>query len=137
MQETQARTVARIYQVRGINATASFSLPRLEWVVTLTTLGRIIETDADGDRAIAHMLDVKRWTVVDAAIYLGISEAAAATQLRRWRIASVGRQPGRGGRNLYRASDVRAAAQRRPGQGARTDLPSARRTATHKGDTTA
>lgn len=78
---------------------------------------------------------IEQWTVADVAAHLGIGEKSADKQLRRWQIAAVAREPGRGGRNLYDAAVVRQAADKRPGQGARTDLaakPSDRRTAPRK-----
>lgn len=64
----------------------------------------------------------EQWTVDDAAAYLGVAVKSADKQLRRWHVAPVGRQPGRGGRNLYDADAVRAANEARPGRGARSDL---------------
>lgn len=62
------------------------------------------------------------WTVVDVAGFLGVAVKSADTQLRRWSVAPVSRQPGRGGMNLYDPREVRRAYTARPGQGARTDL---------------
>lgn len=63
-----------------------------------------------------------RWTVDNVAAYLGVTRKSADWTLRRWQIDPVGRQPGRGGKNLYDAVAVQEAADRRPGQGARTDI---------------
>lgn len=68
-------------------------------------------------------MSTETWTVDDVAEALGIAAKSADNQLRRWGIAPVGREPGRGGRNLYPAEPIRKAiATRRPGPGARTDL---------------
>lgn len=48
------------------------------------------------------------------------SRDAARVQLRRWGIAAVGRTLD--GEKLWPAGQVRAAAENRPGRGARTDL---------------
>ena len=64
----------------------------------------------------------ERWTVDDVAAFLGVAVKSADKQLRRWHVAPVSRQPGRGGRNLYDADAVRAAVTNRAGQGARTDI---------------
>ncbi len=69
----------------------------------------------------------EQWTIAEVAAYLGVSQKSADKQLRRWQIAAVARQPGRGGMNLYDAEAVQTAKRRRPGQGARTDLSQRRR----------
>ncbi|OPC84259.1 hypothetical protein B4N89_27985 [Embleya scabrispora] len=63
------------------------------------------------------------WTLAQAAAHIraGNPDSARVT-LRRWGVKPVGRQPGRGGQNLYNAQAVRDAKANRPGQGARTDL---------------
>ena len=68
------------------------------------------------------MTAAELWTVADVADVLGIAPKSADNQLRRWGVTPVSRQPGRGGMNLYRATEVRRAIAARPGQGARTDL---------------
>ena len=72
------------------------------------------------------LANAELWTVDDAAAYLGVNVKSADKQLRRWSVAPVSRQPGRGGRNLYDAAAVRAANEARPGRGARSDLASKR-----------
>lgn len=63
------------------------------------------------------------WTLAQTAEHIGASSAKYAdTLLRRWGIKAIGRQPGRGGQNLYPAVEVMYAHATRPGQGARTDL---------------
>ncbi|MET9396271.1 hypothetical protein [Kitasatospora sp. NPDC002965] len=65
------------------------------------------------------------WTAAQVAAHLGIAPSGVATALRRLGIspAEYTRLNGRGQpRAQYRAAVVRAAAARRPGQGARTDL---------------
>jgi hypothetical protein len=61
------------------------------------------------------------WTVSVVAEYLGFTGGSATgsarRQLSRWGIAAVAREPGRGGQSLYRAAQVRAAHQARPGRG--------------------
>lgn len=57
------------------------------------------------------------WTVADAAEYLNVAVKSADGQLRRWRIAAVGRDAGRGGSNRYPASKIKRAHRTRPGQG--------------------
>lgn len=64
------------------------------------------------------------WTTAEVAEYLKVQVKTADKQLRRWGIAPTGRQPGRGGQNLYPADQVRQRHQARPGPGARTDLTS-------------
>ncbi len=64
----------------------------------------------------------KTLNTAEVADLLGITEKSADKELRRWGIVPVGREPGRGGRNLYPAAEVRKAAANRPGRGARTDL---------------
>lgn len=59
------------------------------------------------------------WTLTQVAEHLGINPNSADTQLRRWQIPAVARQPGRGGKNLYDAALVKKAAANRPGQGRR------------------
>lgn len=55
------------------------------------------------------------WTIDAVAEYLGYDIAHSADQaLRRAGVRPVGREPGRSGKNLYRASDVRSAF---PGRG--------------------
>lgn len=49
------------------------------------------------------------WTVDDVAEFAGITPRSADTELRRHDVRPVGRQPGRGGKNLYDAAEVRAA----------------------------
>lgn len=56
-------------------------------------------------------------TVTEVAEELGITEKSADNQLRKWGIAPASREPGRGGRNLYPAAEVRAAIATRPGRG--------------------
>lgn len=66
------------------------------------------------------------WTVTEVAEYLGYSgesaTGSARKQLSRWKLESVGRQPGKGGQSLYPVDQVRAAHAHRPGRGHRTDL---------------
>lgn len=61
------------------------------------------------------------WTVLEVAAFLGIEPKSADKQLRRWGVVPVSREPGRAGRNLYRADLVQSLHAARPGQGARTD----------------
>jgi hypothetical protein len=66
------------------------------------------------------------WTTVEAAEYLGASSAGSGRKtLSRLGLAPVSRQPGRGGQNLYDATEVRAAKARMPGRGndLRTRIP--------------
>lgn len=63
-----------------------------------------------------------QWSTEQVAQYLGISINGADRALKRWQISPVGREPGRGGQNLYDAGAVRDAHERRSGQGRRTDL---------------
>lgn len=65
----------------------------------------------------------EQWTVTQVAEHTGASnDKYADLLLRRWGIKATGRQPGRGGKNLYAAVEVMYAHAIRPGQGARTDL---------------
>ena len=77
--------------------------------------------------AIVERWDVDaQWTLADVTDRIEASSSKYAdTVLRRWGVKAVGRQPGRGGQNLYPAGDVIAAMNSRPGQGARTDLQDA------------
>ncbi|WP_410570553.1 hypothetical protein [Amycolatopsis sp. cmx-4-61] len=53
-----------------------------------------------------------------AAALLGVATADSANRtLRRWGVDAVGRQPGRGGENLYAEAAVRAAVADRPRRG--------------------
>ncbi|PBC71597.1 hypothetical protein BX265_6207 [Streptomyces sp. TLI_235] len=74
--------------------------------------------------AIVERWDVdEQWTLNQVADRIDASSAKYADNtLRRWGVKAVGRQPGRGGQNLYPAEDVITAMNSRPGQGARTDL---------------
>jgi hypothetical protein len=76
--------------------------------------------------AIVERWDVdEQWTLDQVADRIGASSSKYAdTTLRRWGVKAVGRQPGRGGQNLYAAEAVITAMNSRPGQGARTDLKS-------------
>lgn len=67
-------------------------------------------------------MSTKLWTITQVAQHLGVNVKSADKQLRRWGIAAVARQPGRGGSNLYDSGAVVAAHAGRPGRGARTDL---------------
>jgi hypothetical protein len=63
------------------------------------------------------------WPVRRITELLGLAgDNATGAQLRRWGIPAEGREPGRGGQNLYPADLVQAAHTHRPGRGARTDL---------------
>lgn len=55
------------------------------------------------------MTELTVWTVDDVAEFAGITPRSADTELRRQGVRPVGRQPGRGGKNLYDAAEVRAA----------------------------
>lgn len=61
-------------------------------------------------------------TTKRAAEILSLGVDSADKRLRRRGLTPVGRQPGRGGQNLWRTADVAAARAAAPGQGARTDL---------------
>lgn len=65
------------------------------------------------------------WPLTRVAAHLGVTPGSARVQMRRWGFTAVGREPGRGGENLYAADLVRAAHSHRPGRGARTDLTDA------------
>ena len=67
-------------------------------------------------------MSATEWTTAQAAEYWQVSEGRARSILADAGVEAVGREPGRRGRNLYRAADVQAVV--RPGQGARTDLAS-------------
>ncbi|MGA5820790.1 hypothetical protein ACPC54_23355 [Kitasatospora sp. NPDC094028] len=63
------------------------------------------------------------WTIEDVADRIGAGSTGSARKtLSRWDIEAIGRQPGRGGQSIYRAENVIAAMNDRPGRGARTDL---------------
>jgi hypothetical protein len=67
----------------------------------------------------------EEWDTAQVAAYLGYvgphAEAATRGQLSRWGIAATARQPGRAGKNLYPADQIRAKHEARTGQGRRTD----------------
>lgn len=54
-------------------------------------------------------MNTQLWTVDEVAAFASIGAASADTELRRHGVKPVGRQPGRGGKNLYDAASVRAA----------------------------
>jgi hypothetical protein len=61
----------------------------------------------------------------EAAELLGLADGNSATQtLRRWGVATAPRVAGQGHQTRYYHDEVTAAAARRPGRGARTDLRS-------------
>ncbi|WP_371793866.1 hypothetical protein OIE91_11410 [Streptomyces albidoflavus] len=64
------------------------------------------------------------WTIEQVAQELGITPSAARGQLSRWGIRRAGTGSSPAGRITaqYNADEVRNAAARRPGRGARTDL---------------
>ncbi|WP_203607040.1 hypothetical protein [Streptomyces sp. SID11385] len=64
------------------------------------------------------------WTIEQVSAYLGIKPSSARGLLSRWGVARTTTGTSSAGRlcSLYPAADVREAAARRPGRGARTDL---------------
>ena len=63
------------------------------------------------------------WTTSEVTEWLGTTSGRSTTHmLHHWGVRPVARQPGKGGQNLYKAADVRAAKAARPGRGTRTDL---------------
>jgi hypothetical protein len=63
------------------------------------------------------------WTIEDVADRINAGSTGSARKtLSRWGVEAIGRKPGRGGQSIYRAEDVIAAMNDRPGRGARTDL---------------
>lgn len=68
---------------------------------------------------------VELWSAAQVAAFLGLADShSARRQLSRWKIAAERHVLGESGRPeaRYDAGRVRAAAQSRPGRGARTDL---------------
>lgn len=65
------------------------------------------------------------WSIDRVADFLGYSGPSATGSARRTLsrlgVVAVAREPGRGGKSLYDAGQVRAAQAARPGRGARTD----------------
>ncbi|MEV6357940.1 hypothetical protein [Streptomyces hydrogenans] len=63
------------------------------------------------------------WSRDEIAEHLGIAPGSVRAALRRMGLTPVDYTPGPSGRPMarYAAADVRAAAEQRPGQGARTD----------------
>lgn len=62
------------------------------------------------------------WTTDQAATHLGVAISSVHKELQRLGLRPVSREPGRDGKNLFDADQVRTAAAGRPGQGRRTDL---------------
>ncbi|MDH6130351.1 hypothetical protein [Kitasatospora sp. GP82] len=77
--------------------------------------------------AVVERVDAaEQWTLAEVAERIQASSTKYAdVLLRRWGVKATGRQPGRGGQNLYPAVDVLYAYATRPGQGTRTDLKDA------------
>lgn len=67
----------------------------------------------------------EEWDTAQVAVFLGYTgdsaEATARSWLARWKVKPVARGPGRAGKNLYDAGQVRAAHEGRTGRGRRTD----------------
>jgi hypothetical protein len=62
------------------------------------------------------------WTTDEVAQWWGIAPSAVSSTMRRADVPVDSREPGRAGRNRYRADLVQAAKEARPGRGRRTDL---------------
>jgi hypothetical protein len=65
--------------------------------------------------------DIELWTIDEVADFLGYQGTSAAGSARktlsRLGVSAVARQPGRGGKSLYRVDEVKAAHAARPGRG--------------------
>ena len=71
------------------------------------------------------MSERELWSAAQVADHLGLASTGSARRtLSRWEIQAVSYERGAGGRPeaRYDADQVRAAAEQRPGRGARTDL---------------
>jgi hypothetical protein len=68
--------------------------------------------------------DPEPWSIRDVAEYLGVKPRSASGALSRWGVKAVRYELGPSGRPEARfdSDQVRDAASRRPGRGARTDL---------------
>ncbi len=65
------------------------------------------------------MAKAEVWTTEQVAEHCGIAPANVRKAMSRWNIPAIGREPGRGGANLYSAKAVRAAKEAAPGKGNR------------------
>ncbi|MFE6716816.1 hypothetical protein ACFVDU_04410 [Streptomyces albidoflavus] len=71
------------------------------------------------------MTDSELWTIDEVAVFFGYTGKSATGSARKT-LSRLGvepkfRQPGRGGKSVYQAGEVREAQAGRPGQGSRTD----------------
>lgn len=66
------------------------------------------------------MAKAEVWTTGQVAEHCGIDAKNVRKYMDRWGVPSVGREPGRGGANIYSAKAVRAAKEAAPGKGNRT-----------------
>lgn len=72
----------------------------------------------------ADPTDGELWTIADIAVYLGVKPKSARGQLSRWGMKRAATGESKAGRitALYRAADIREAADNAPGRGHRSDL---------------
>ena len=63
------------------------------------------------------MTDVEVWTTAQVAEYCGIKDTVVSNRMSRLGVPVHDREPGRGGRNRYKAALVQAAVAAAPGKG--------------------
>jgi hypothetical protein len=72
------------------------------------------------------MEELELWTIDQVVSYLQVSgptpEGKARRTLSRWGVRAVAKTKERWPKALYRADQIKAAHEKRPGRGARTDL---------------